>query len=65
MKLLNEDKGYKYIGKSVDGLFKFMTAYGDIVAYSRVKFLTREGQVLFGAPGDDTMHLSNKVCASE
>lgn len=61
MKLLRQDKGYEYIGKSLDGLFMFKTPYGDIVAYSNVKFLLKEGRVLFGDVGDLCLHCSNNL----
>lgn len=58
MKLLRQDKGYEYIGTSSEGLFMFRTPYGDIVAYSNVKFLLKEGRVLFGDAGNDKLHYS-------
>lgn len=61
MKLLRQDKGYEYIGKTSEGLFMFRTPYGDIVAYSNVKYLLKEGRVLFGDVGDVSLHYSNNL----
>lgn len=58
MKLLREDQGYRYDGLTTDGLFRFYTPYNDIVAYQSVKFLLKDGTVLFGDVGDSEIHPS-------